>query len=65
VGGRTTAAALIRAGQVDDLYLTTSPLSAGEPDTPLYNSELHKVLVVRKQGSGTDRGILFEHWKLK
>jgi riboflavin biosynthesis pyrimidine reductase len=65
VGGRTTAAALISAGQVDDLYLTTSPLTGGEPDTPLYESALHKVLVVRKQGTGTDRGVLFEHWKLK
>ena len=35
VGGRTIARAMIAAGLVQDLYLTTSPRPGGEPDTPL------------------------------
>jgi riboflavin biosynthesis pyrimidine reductase len=65
VGGRTTAATLIQEGLVDDLYLTTSPRSGGTPDTPLYDGELRKMLVVRKRGTGPDTGVTFEHWKLR
>jgi riboflavin biosynthesis pyrimidine reductase len=65
VGGRTTAAALIAGGLVDDLYLTTSPHSGGEPDTRLHTNGRHRNLVLRKQGSGTDAGVVFEHWKLR
>ena len=36
IGGRTIARALIDAGLVQDLYLTTSARAGGEPNTPLY-----------------------------
>ena len=65
VGGRTTAAALLESGLVDDLYLTISPQSGGEPNTPLYSGPLNRRLVVRKIGTGTESGITFEHWKLR
>jgi riboflavin biosynthesis pyrimidine reductase len=65
VGGRTTAAALIAGDLVDDLYLTTSPLSGGDPGTPLDQPARRKRLVVRKEGTGSDAGVLFEHWKLR
>src|SRR5262249_8710322 len=62
VGGRTVAAALIDAGLVQDLYLTTSPRPGGRPDTPLYAGPLHKRLVVRKRGTADDSGVVFEHF---
>jgi 5-amino-6-(5-phosphoribosylamino)uracil reductase len=36
IGGRTTASSLIDADVVDDLCLTITSISAGEPNTPLY-----------------------------
>lgn len=63
IGGRTAATALIDAGVVRDLYLTTSPIAAGTPDTPLY-AGAHppaRRLVVRKQSAS---GIVFEHFVL-
>ena len=65
VGGRTTAASLIEAGLVDDLYLTTSPVPGGQPGTPLYHEGPVRGLVLRKAGTGTERGVVFEHWKLR
>src|SRR5437773_10129782 len=35
IGGRTTARALLRERVVGDLYLTTSAIDAGEPNTPV------------------------------
>ena len=61
VGGRTVARALIDAGLVRDLYLTTSPRPGGEPNTPMYPGPLETDLVVRKLGTGPDAGIVFEH----
>ena len=63
VGGRTAATALIDAGVVRDLYLTTSPIAAGTPDTPLYTGAHPPArrLVVRKQSAS---GIVFEHFVL-
>lgn len=63
IGGRTAATALIDTGVVRDLYLTTSPIAAGTPDTPLYTGTHPPArhLVVRKQ-SGS--GIVFEHFVL-
>jgi riboflavin biosynthesis pyrimidine reductase len=61
VGGRSAATALIDAGVVGDLYLTTSPISAGVPDTPLYTG-VHppdRQLVVRKESLS---GVTFEHF---
>jgi riboflavin biosynthesis pyrimidine reductase len=62
VGGRRTATALLAAGLVADLYLTTSPISAGTPNTPFYEGpELKTALVVEKHGRGAEKGVRFEH----
>jgi riboflavin biosynthesis pyrimidine reductase len=65
VGGRTTATALIDAGVVDDLYLTTSPQPGGEPNTPLYDEPLSASLIVRKHGRSAEANVIFEHWRLQ
>lgn len=61
VGGRTVAAALVDAGLVSDLYLTTSPLAGGTPNTPWYIGKRppRLELVVRKKDPA---GVIFEHW---
>jgi len=64
IGGRTLAEELIDAGLVQDLYLTTSPISAGEPGTPFYGRPLAAEVVVRKRGTGADVGVTFEHLRL-
>jgi riboflavin biosynthesis pyrimidine reductase len=65
IGGRTIARAMINAGLIQDLYLTTSPHPGGEPNTPLYPSPLRGDLVVKKQGTGPETGVVFEHLLLK
>jgi riboflavin biosynthesis pyrimidine reductase len=65
IGGRTLAAGLIDAGLVQDVYLTTSPLHAGQPGTPMYPKPLDAVPVVRKTGTGAEAGVVFEHLRLK
>lgn len=65
IGGRTIARAMIDAGVIQDLYLTTSPKPGGEPDTPLYPTPLKGMLVVKKHGAGPDAGVVFEHLILK
>jgi riboflavin biosynthesis pyrimidine reductase len=64
VGGRTIARQVIDAGLVQDLYLTTSPKDGGEPNTPLYPKPLKGRTIVRKQGTGADAGVVFEHLTL-
>ena len=61
VGGRKLATSLIDARLVSDLYVTTSPLEGGRPDSPMYEGtgSLSRDLVVRKQTSG---GVVFEHF---
>jgi riboflavin biosynthesis pyrimidine reductase len=61
IGGRTLAQGLIDAGLVQDLYLTTSPKSAGEPASPFYSKPLTTREVVRKRGTGADQGVVFQH----
>jgi riboflavin biosynthesis pyrimidine reductase len=61
IGGRTIAGQLIDAGLIQDLYLTTSARSAGEPETPLYSKPLKSATIVRKHGTGVDTGVVFEH----
>ena len=61
IGGRTLAGHLIDAGLIQDLYLTTSARSAGEPNTPFYSKPLKTETVVRKRGTGADAGVVFEH----
>jgi len=65
IGGRTIARAMIDAGVIQDLYLTTSPRPGGEPGTPLYPKPLDTRLVVRKRGTGAEAGVIFEHVILK
>ncbi|HEY3042964.1 MAG TPA: dihydrofolate reductase family protein [Vicinamibacterales bacterium] len=65
IGGRTIARAMIDAGVIQDLCLTTSPRPGGEPDTPLYPTPLDTKLVVRKRGTGAEAGVVFEHLLLK
>ena len=63
VGGRTIATALLDQGLVQDLYLTTSAIDGGEPDTPFYcgtRSPKYST-IVRKSETGTAQPILFEH----
>jgi riboflavin biosynthesis pyrimidine reductase len=62
IGGRTTAESLLRAGVVQDLYLTTSGGTGGEPNTPLSRTPLppHRVLL-EKAGRGDERGVRFRH----
>lgn len=65
IGGRRTAQALLEERAVADLYLTTSPISAGEPDTPFYSGPpLPTTLVVEKTGTGPEVGVRFEHFKM-
>src|SRR6185295_7926021 len=64
IGGRTTARALLREGVVNDLYLTTSPKSGGEPNTPLLEAPLDAPAVVIKEGTGPESGVRFAHYAL-
>jgi riboflavin biosynthesis pyrimidine reductase len=63
IGGRTLATALIDAGVVQDIYLTTSPRSGGEPGTPFYTgpAPLATTCVVKKAGRDEEAGVVFEH----
>jgi riboflavin biosynthesis pyrimidine reductase len=61
IGGRTIARAMIAAGLVQDLYLTTSPRPGGEQNTPLTATPLEGTRIVTKRGTGADRGVTFEH----
>lgn len=61
--GRTVATQLIDSGVVQDLYLTTSPQTGGEPDTPFYTGTvpLTTTRIVKKAGKGDEVGVTFEH----
>lgn len=63
IGGRTTASALIDAGLVQDVCLTTTARSAGEPGTPFYTGsrELRLEPIVGKRGTDPAAPIVFEH----
>ena len=65
VGGRVLAAELIDAGLVQDLYLTTSPITGGEPGTPIYPRPLELWPIVRKRGTLHEAGVVFEHSLLR
>jgi riboflavin biosynthesis pyrimidine reductase len=63
IGGRRTATAMLEERLIDDLYLTTSPIDGGEPDTPFYEGPpLPLELVVAKAGLGPEVGVRFEHF---
>jgi riboflavin biosynthesis pyrimidine reductase len=61
VGGRTLATALLGQQLVDDAYVTTSPRRGGEPGTPIVSQPPNASLVLRKHGTGTEAGVVFEH----
>jgi len=61
VGGRNLATQLIDAALVQDVYLTTSPIDAGEPETPMYPRPLPGRVILEKQGSGPETGVRFDH----
>jgi riboflavin biosynthesis pyrimidine reductase len=67
IGGRRTASGLIDAGLVQDLLLTTSARSAGEPNTPFYTGDRAPRfdLIVKKHGTDPQHPILFEHLALR
>jgi riboflavin biosynthesis pyrimidine reductase len=62
IGGRTTASALVDAGLVQDLHLTTSSLTGGKPHTPWYAGRRPPALdlVVKKEAPGATP-VIFEH----
>jgi riboflavin biosynthesis pyrimidine reductase len=65
IGGPRTATAFLADGLIDDIYLTTSAIDAGEPDTPYYQGPplvLDRVLL--KEGKGVETGVRFEHFIL-
>ena len=63
IGGRRTATALLRDGLVSDIYLTTSPIEAGEPNTPFYEGPpLNLTRILLKAGKGPEEGVRFEHF---
>lgn len=66
IGGRTTATTLVDGNLVQDLYLTTTSLSAGEPGTPWYAGRQPPRLerIVAKRGAVDEGEMLFEHLAL-
>ena len=66
VGGRVTATTLVDAGLVQDIYLTTSDIDGGEPDTPWYVGKHppRLELIVRKREVADRAPIVFEHWAI-
>jgi riboflavin biosynthesis pyrimidine reductase len=64
VGGRTVATQLLDADLIQDVYLTTSAKTGGAPNTPMYPRQLNGQLVLRKEGTGQDAGVVFEHIQL-
>ena len=66
VGGRMTATSLVDAGLVQDIYLTTSPIAGGEPNTPWYVGERSprlETIVAKKEV--TEAPIRFEHFAIR
>ena len=63
VGGRTLATSLVDAGLVQDIYLTTSAIDAGEPNTPWYTGRVVPPLwlIVSKREDVAEAPILVEH----
>jgi riboflavin biosynthesis pyrimidine reductase len=61
IGGRALAGRLLDARLVDDVYLTTGARDGGEPGTPLYDKDWRGRIVVRKHGTGPEKGVVFEH----
>lgn len=67
VGGRVTATSLVDAGVVQDIYLSTSAIDAGEPNTPWYVGERPPRLetIVQKKEVTARSPLLFEHLAIR
>ena len=67
VGGRSAATALVDAGLVQDIYLTTTAINGGQPGTPWYAGPQTPTLlpVVRKREDSPNNPIAFDHLALK
>jgi riboflavin biosynthesis pyrimidine reductase len=67
IGGRSMATALVDAGLVQDLYLTTSGMDGGEEDTPWYTGRRRPRLetIVRKREVTVRSPLLFEHLAIR
>jgi riboflavin biosynthesis pyrimidine reductase len=62
VGGAHTASALVDAGLVQDLHLTTAGRPGGTPGTPWYvGSALPVLETIVKKHDSSDPPVLFEH----
>ncbi len=62
VGGRRTAIALLQEQLIGDVYLTTSAIEAGEPNTPFYDGTAPPMTqLIEKAGVGPEAGVRFEH----
>jgi riboflavin biosynthesis pyrimidine reductase len=63
IGGRATASSLIDAGLVQDLMLTTTGRSAGQPNTPFYIGDRPPAfdVIIRKRGTDPENPMVFEH----
>jgi riboflavin biosynthesis pyrimidine reductase len=63
IGGRRTAITLLKERLVSDLYLTTSPIAAGDANTPFYEGPpLALTQILEKAGEGVEAGVRFEHF---
>jgi len=63
IGGRSAATSLVDAGLVQDIYLTTTAIDGGEPDTPWYagNKRIELSTIVRKKETAPVNPITFDH----
>jgi riboflavin biosynthesis pyrimidine reductase len=67
IGGRRSATELVDAGLVQDVYLTTTASTVGEPNTPWYVGKrtLSLQTVIVKEWGGEDGVVRFEHSRLE
>jgi riboflavin biosynthesis pyrimidine reductase len=63
VGGARTATAFLAEGLITDVYLTTSAIDGGAPNTPYCSGPpLPMTRVLLKHGTGVETGVRFEHF---
>jgi riboflavin biosynthesis pyrimidine reductase len=67
IGGAVTATHLVDAGLVQDIYLTTSAIDGGDPDTPWYVGPRRPALetIVQKREVTDTSPLLFEHLAIR
>jgi riboflavin biosynthesis pyrimidine reductase len=65
IGGRAAATSLVDAGLVQDIYLTTSPIDGGEPNSPWYvGKRMPNLRTIVRKREIAESPILFEHLAL-